>query len=140
VFLVDTTTSMGPVISSVQANLPTILSNVVGAQPTAEFAVAEYKDMDDLDAGIQPFTVLQNLTANTSNVQTGINNLTPLSGGGTDAPEDFINALFQVANGAISFRSNSTRVVLLIGDASSHDPSNGHSLGAAISALQADDI
>jgi len=140
VFLVDTTTSMGPVISSVQANLPSILSSVLGAQSTAQFAVAMYKDTADLGAGIQPFTVLQNLTASTSAVQTGINNLTPLSGGGSDAPEDFINALFQVGNGAINFRSNSTRVVLLIGDASSHDLSNGHSLGAAITALQADDI
>lgn len=140
VFLVDTSTSMGPVIASVQANLPSILSNVLSAQPTAQFAVAMYKDMDDLDAGIQPFTVLQNLTANTGSVQSGINNLTPLSGGGTDAPEDYINALFQVGNGAINFRSNSTRVVLLIGDASSHDPSNGHTLGSAISALQGDNI
>ncbi|MFP5284743.1 MAG: vWA domain-containing protein, partial [Thermoanaerobaculia bacterium] len=138
VFLVDTTTSMGPVIANVQANIPTILSNVLNAQSTSQFAVAMYKDT--ADSPIPAFSVLQNLTANTGAVQTGINNLTPLSGGGSDAPEDYINALFQVAMGAISFRQNGTRIVVLIGDSSSHEPSNGHSMLAAISALQTANI
>ena len=134
VFLVDTTTSMGPVIANVQANIVPILTNILGAQSTAQFAVAMYKDTADAP-GIAFFTVLQNLTANVSAVQTGINNLTPLSGGGSDAPEDAINALFEVGSGAIAFRSNSSRVIVWIGDASSHDPSNGHSLSDAIAAL-----
>jgi hypothetical protein len=53
--------------------------------------------------------------------------------------EDGINGLFQVSTGAVDFRPNSSRIVLLIGDAPSHDPSNGHSLASAISALQAAD-
>ena len=138
VFLVDTTTSMGPVIANVQANIPTILNNILNGQPTSQFAVAMYKDADD--APIPAFSVLQNLTANTGAVQTGINNLTPLSGGGSDAPEDYTNALFQVATGAISFRPNGTRIVVLIGDSSSHEPSNGHSLVDTIPALQAASI
>jgi hypothetical protein len=132
VFLVDTTTSMGPVIADVQNNAPTILSDVQSAQPSAEFAVAEYKDVDD---GAAAYTVLQNLTPSQSAAQTGLNNLTPLSGGGQDASEDGINGLFQTATGAISFRPGSARVIVWIGDSSSHDPSLGHSLGQAITAL-----
>ncbi|HEX4865689.1 MAG TPA: vWA domain-containing protein, partial [Acidimicrobiales bacterium] len=131
VFLVDITTSMGPVIANVQANASSVLSQVLAAQPTAQFAVADYKDQAD-PAPI--FNVRQNLTADTGAVQAAINALS-LSGGGSDAPEDWINALFEIATGAISFRSNGTRLVVLIGDSSSHDPSLFHSLGDATSAL-----
>lgn len=139
VFVVDTTTSMGPVISNVQANIVPILTNIRTAQPTSEFAVAMYKDTADAP-GISFFTVLQDLTADLSAVQNGINHLTPLSGGGGDAPEDAINALFQIAAGAISFRPNGTRIVVWIGDSSSHEPSNGHTLPDTIAALTAAQI
>jgi Bacterial Ig-like domain (group 3)/von Willebrand factor type A domain len=131
VFLVDTTGSMGPVISNVQANGHTILSNVAAAQPDAQFAVAEYRDVSDSS----PFDVVQGLTGNQTAVNNGLDALTAAGGG--DAPEDGINALFQVSTGAVAFRPGSSRIVLLIGDAPSHDPSNGHTLGTAISALQA---
>ncbi|MEU8194926.1 vWA domain-containing protein [Microbispora amethystogenes] len=133
-FLIDTTGSMGGVISNVRTNANTILSNVASAQPDAQFAVAEYKDAGDAT----PFRVAQNLTANQSDVTNGINSLA--ASGGGDFPEDGINGLFQVASGAVAFRPNSTRIVLLIGDAPSHDPSSGHTLADAISALQAADI
>ena len=73
-------------------------------------------------------------------VQAGVNQLTPLSGGGTDAPEDGLNALFQLATGAVNFRPDGTRVVVWIGDSSSDDPSAGHSLAQVIDALEAADI
>ncbi|MEU8279720.1 vWA domain-containing protein [Microbispora bryophytorum] len=133
-FLIDTTGSMGGVISNVRTNANTILSNVASAQPDAQFAVAEYKDAADSP----PFRVAQNLTANHADVTSGINSLAAAGGG--DFPEDGINGLFQVASGAVGFRPNSTRIVLLIGDAPSHDPSSGHTLANAISALQAADI
>lgn len=134
-FLIDTTGSMGGVISNVQTNANTILSNVASAQPDAQFAVAEYRDVS---ADATSFRVAQNLTANQTDVTNGLNSLVATGGG--DLPEDGINGLFQVASGAVDFRSNSSRIVLLIGDAPSHDPSNGHTLADAISALQAADI
>ncbi|MFF4776312.1 choice-of-anchor P family protein [Microtetraspora fusca] len=134
-FLIDTTGSMGEVISNVQANANTILSNVASAQPDAQFAVAEYRDVS-WDA--TSFRVAQNLTANQTDVTNGLNSLVATGGG--DFPEDGINGLFQVASGAVHFRPNSSRIVLLIGDAPSHDPSNGHTLADAISALRAADI
>jgi Bacterial Ig-like domain (group 3)/von Willebrand factor type A domain len=133
VFLIDTTTSMGPVIANVQGNSAAILGDLGSSQPTAEFAVAEYKDADD---GPAAFTVLHDLTASQADTVTALNNLTPLSGGGSDAPEDAINGLFQVATGAISYRPASSRVVVWIGDSSSHDPSLGHSEADATAALQ----
>ncbi|WP_285705270.1 vWA domain-containing protein [Microtetraspora sp. NBRC 16547] len=133
--LIDTTGSMGEVISNVQTNANTILSNVASAQPDAHFAVAEYRDVS---ADATAFRVAQNLTANQTDVTNGLNSLVATGGG--DFPEDGINGLFQVASGAVHFRPNSSRIVLLIGDAPSHDPSNGHTLGDAISALQAADI
>ena len=132
VFLVDTTTSMGPAIANVQANLGTILATVLGTQPTAQFGVAEYKDTADAEP---EFAVLQDLTGDTVAVTNGIMNLTPLSGGGFDAPEDGINGLYQLANGAVTWRADGTPVIVWIGDASSHDPSNGHTLTDAINAL-----
>jgi CSLREA domain-containing protein len=136
VFLVDTTTSMTDPIQDVQSNLGTILNTVLQQQPGAEFAVAEFKDTEDPD----PFTVLQNLTPNTGAIQAGINNLTPLSGGGTDAAEDWINALYQIGTGAINFRASSSRIVVLLSDSSSHDPSNGITLQQAIGKLVAEKV
>ncbi|WP_084258993.1 vWA domain-containing protein [Microtetraspora malaysiensis] len=134
-FLIDTTGSMGGVISNVRTNANTILSNVASAQPDAQFAVAEYRDVS---ADAMSFRVAQNLTANQTDVTNGLDSLVAMGGG--DFPEDGINGLFQVASGEVHFRPNSSRVVLLIGDAPSHDPSNGHTLADAIGALQAADI
>jgi len=132
VLLVDTTGSMGGAIANVQANMNTIISTVSAAQPTAQFAVASYKDVSD-GAGL--FNVNQQLTDNTTDLQNAVNSLS--AGGGGDTPEAWINALYQVSTGAITFRADSSRIVVLIGDASSHDPSNGHTLTDAINALQA---
>src|SRR4051794_21665099 len=93
--LIDTTGSMGGVISNVQANANTILSNVASAQPDAQFAVAEYRDVS-VDA--TSFRVAQNLTANQTDVTNGLNSLVATGGG--DLPEDGINGLFQVASSA----------------------------------------
>lgn len=71
-------------------------------------------------------------------LQSAVNGLT--ANGGGDTPEDWINALYQIATGAISFRSGSSRVVVLVSDAPSHDPSGGHTLNDAIAALKAANI
>lgn len=135
VFLADTTGSMGSAIANVQSGAATILSQVAAAQPTAQFAVAAYKDAGDPYI----FRLFQQLTAVQAEVQAGVNAWSPVGGGG-DTPEAGLNALWEIANGAVAFRSGGTRIVVIFGDAVSHDPSNGHSLGATIAALQAADI
>jgi hypothetical protein len=53
---------MGRAIANAQANLQTVLSTVLAAQPTAQFAVADYKDTADAGG----FFVRQSLTASTA--------------------------------------------------------------------------
>ncbi|MFB9414037.1 choice-of-anchor P family protein [Dactylosporangium matsuzakiense] len=132
VFLADTTGSMGGAIANVRSNASSIMTQIAAAQPSAQFGAAEYKD---LTADSAPFTVRQDITADQSAVQSGINLWA--AGGGGDAPEDGINALYQLATGAVHFRTAGTRIVVIFGDAPSHDPSGGHSRADAIAALQA---
>ena len=132
VLLVDTTGSMGGPIGNIRTNLHEVITDVTTAQPTAEFAVASYRDTGD---GAELFRVRQDLTADETALQTAVDGLT--AGGGGDTPEAYINALFQVSTGAITYRPGSSRIVVLVGDSSSHDPSNGHTLADAIAALQA---
>lgn len=133
VFLADTTTSMIPAIENVQDNAGTIVSEILDAQPTAEFAVADYKDSRDPEGD---FFLRQQLTGDATAVTNGIDAWTPLSGGWDDAPEDWIGALAKIPT-AIDFRANGTPVLVMFGDASSHDPSDGATLASATSALQA---
>lgn len=138
VFLADTTSSMSGAIGNVQANAATILSTVLAAQPSAEFGVAHYTDQ----ACPSPFVLDQPITANTATVTAALSGLTtPNTACNTDAAEDYLNALYQLATQpAVGWRAGSTRIVVLFGDSSSHDPSAGTSMATAISALQAADI
>jgi hypothetical protein len=131
VFIADTTGSMGGAIANVRTNAADILTEVSTAQSTAQFAVAEYKDFTDSS----PFRVNQGLTDDEPAVQAGINQW--VASGGGDLPEANLNALYQVATGAVAFRPDSTRIAVIFGDAPSHDPSGGHTLADTSAALQA---
>ncbi|MEV4138492.1 Calx-beta domain-containing protein [Dactylosporangium sp. NPDC049742] len=131
VFLADTTGSMTGPIADVRANAASVLGQIAAAQPQARFGVAEYKDFEDS----APFTVRQDVTADQAAVQAGIGQW--VAGGGGDLPEDGINALFQLANGAVHFRDGGTRIIVMFGDAPSHDPSLGHHLADTVAALNA---
>lgn len=134
VLLADTTGSMGGAITNVRANANAITGDVLAAQPTAQFGVAEYKDFSDS----VPFKVNQGITADTGAVQAGINQWA--AGGGGDGPEADLNALYELATGAVSFRPDGTRIVAWFGDAPSHDPSGGHTLADTVAALKAANI
>ncbi|MEV4417989.1 Calx-beta domain-containing protein, partial [Catellatospora sp. NPDC049609] len=134
VFLADTTGSMGSAINNVKTNAADILTAVSTAQPSAQFAAANYRDIADTP----PFEVDQALTADQALVQAGINSWT--AGGGGDFAEDGLNALYQLATGAVTFRGDGTRIVVIFGDAPSHEPSGGHTRAEVIAALQAADV
>jgi hypothetical protein len=131
VLLADTTGSMGPALTDVRVNASTITSDILAAQPAAQFGVAEYKDLVEA----VPFRVNQDITGDEAAVQTGINQWAATGGG--DTPEDGLNALYELATGAASFRADGTRIIAWFGDAPSHDPSGGHTLDDTIAALQA---
>jgi uncharacterized repeat protein (TIGR01451 family) len=144
VFLADTTGSMGATLANVKANASAIMGTVAAAPGvgTPEFAVAQYKDFNIPDgcspSSAFPFNIDQGITATTGDVQTAIN--TWSAGGGCDTPEAQINALWELAQpGAGVFRApgTSSRIIVWFGDSSGHDPSGGHTIGDAISALQA---
>jgi uncharacterized repeat protein (TIGR01451 family) len=148
VFLSDTSGSMGPVLSNVEANASSIMNTVSKAQPpgaVAEFAAADYKDgrpgefPEGCETDPYAFRLGQALTENLPLVQTAINNWSPASGG-CDSEESQINALFQIATDGVGFRSNSDRIVVWFGDAAGHDPDLGHTLKEAIEALQGANI
>lgn len=136
VLLVDNTGSMFGPISDIKDNLKSVVSSVTGSQPTAVFAVTEFGD--DQGGSSVPFQVDQGLTSDVTALQNAVSGLT--ASGGGDFPEDWINGLYQIATGAISFRSGSSRVVVLVSDAPSHNPSGGHTLNDAITALNAANI
>jgi hypothetical protein len=131
VLLADTTGGMGFAIENVKVNASTITSDILAAQPAAQFGVAEYKDFGD----VFPFRVNQDITGDVAAVQTGINQWA--ASGGGDPAEDGLNALYELATGAASFRADGTRIIAWFGDASSHDPSGGRTLDDTIAALQA---
>lgn len=133
VFLADTTTSMTASIGNVQSNATSIVNQILAAQPTARFAVADYKDTADPTGH---FLLRQQLSGNATDVTDGIGEWTPLSGGGSDAAEDWIGALAEIPT-AVDFRDDGTPIVVMFGDSTSHDPSAGHTLASATSALQA---
>ncbi|WP_340682437.1 Calx-beta domain-containing protein [Amycolatopsis coloradensis] len=131
VLLADTTGSMGGPIGNVRTNAGAITGDVLAAQPTAQFGVAEYKDFTDS----VPFKVNQGITGDTTAVQAGIDQWA--ASGGGDTPEANLNALYRLATGAVAFRPDGTRIIAWFGDAPSHDPSGGHTLAQTIAALQA---
>jgi uncharacterized repeat protein (TIGR01451 family) len=135
VFLADTTSSMSGAIANVQAQAGAVMTQVIGVQALAQFGVAHYTDQNCPN----PYTLDLGITANTAAVQTALNSLTtPNLGCNADAPEDWLNALFHVATDAsVGFRADSTRIVVLFGDSTSHDPSVGHTEAQVTAALVA---
>ncbi|HEV8459564.1 MAG TPA: VWA domain-containing protein [Gaiellaceae bacterium] len=133
VFLADVTSSMSGAIANVASEATNIMNTVLSSQSTAQFGVASYTDQACPDV----FTLVQPITSNTATVAGALGGLTTANEGcNTDAAEDFLNGLFQVStNPAVGFRTGSTRIVVLFGDSSSHDPSNGHTEAQTIAAL-----
>jgi len=132
VLMADTTGSMRDSIANVRANAGSIVSQVQGAQPDAQFAVAEYKD----DESSSPFAyrVDQQLTGSVGDVVSGVGAWS--AGGGGDEPEAWIGALGRIPT-TIDFRASSTRVLVMFGDAPSHDPSLGSTEASATAGLVA---
>ncbi|HEY9328682.1 MAG TPA: HYR domain-containing protein [Streptomyces sp.] len=139
VLLVDGTGSMGVPIDDVKKGLTSITNAVRAEQPDAWFAVATYGD--EKDEPTAEFEVLQGLTDDLQAVQKqGVDELNTLRGFKSKGPsEDWIYALWKIAHGADGgtvFREGSSPVVVLVGDASSHNPSNGIPYDEAVFALQ----
>jgi hypothetical protein len=135
VFLADTTGSMSAAIANVQANAATIMSDVeAGTSGTPFFAAAQYRDVGDTPL----FQVDEGLTSDQVAVDNAIQ--TWSAGGGGDTPECQLNALEELATGAVSYREDATKVIVWFGDASGHDPCDGATEASATAVLVAAEI
>jgi len=66
------------------------------------------------------FFVWQQPTGSVADLNTAFGNV--IASGGGDTPEDWLIALHRIAKeNAVHFRPNSSKIVVVIGDASSHD-------------------
>lgn len=131
VLLVDRTGSMTDAIDGVKANMASIIATVSASQPEAQWAVASYCDVGEPN----PFLLHSDLTANTTDTVNAVNGITLCNGG--DLAEEQLNALWEIGDGgdAVTFRPDSSRIVVWFGDAPGHDPSLGHTLNDAIDSL-----
>jgi len=106
VLLADRTGSMGTAIDNVKTHMAEVIATVRASQPDARFAVAQYCDFGD---PAPAFEVVQALTADDAAVTAAVESLTLCDGG--DWAEAQLNALWEIGNGAVSFRPDSTRIV-----------------------------
>lgn len=153
VLLMDQTGSMGGeggVIEQVKTNLGKVVDSVRDREKEARFAVAAFGDVgdpDDVGEDGKPiprsFFVQQPLTPAGNDAERKLlsDAFTRIRAtGGGDTAEDWLLALQKIATGAIEFRPDSSRVVVLVGDAASHEdpPDKGSAVrSAVIAALNA---
>ncbi|OLT23790.1 hypothetical protein BJF81_09350 [Ornithinimicrobium sp. CNJ-824] len=131
VLLVDRTGSMGGAIGNVKANMNAIVAAVEAQAPEAQWAVASYCDVGEPN----PFLLHTDLTDDPGSATSAVDGITLCNGG--DGPEDQLNALHQIGAGgeAVTFREDSSRIVVWFGDAPGHDPSLGVTETAATTSL-----
>ncbi|HET6707234.1 VWA domain-containing protein [Amycolatopsis sp.] len=149
VLLMDQSSSMGTALGDMQTNLTHVMGTLSTAQPEAQYAAVAFGDRDDIVDANNPngrlFQVQQDLTKDQTAVTDAFKKITPFGGG--DVPEDWVYALDRIATGAVTFRPDSSKIVVLAGDAPSHDPSGvprqptqGVTLAQAIEHLKAQGI
>lgn len=116
--LVDTTGSMGPIITQVKAAFAIIVSQL-GDGPTCKFGVMGFKDLGDTYV----YSLVLAITSDVAAVQSALNGLT--ASGGGDAPEAHLIALDNIAgnwDGSIGGSPDWSRkrAVMLISDVEPH--------------------
>jgi hypothetical protein len=117
-FIVDTTGSMGPAITQVDAALASTVSSL-SAFGTIATGVAEYKDKTS--DGYDPFDYQldQAITGNSALTQSAIGALT--AGGGGDDPEQGLFALTSATTDpATGWQAGAKKIEVIVGDAPSH--------------------
>ncbi len=139
VFLVDTTGSYGDDLPNFRAQAPTIMASLLAENSDIRFGLATFRDYPVSPFGVagdEAYQLNQQLTRDTSLVQTAIDDLSTFDGAGDDAPESQLTALYQLATGTgqtvgsyvipsgqgADFRSTATKLVLLWTDAPFHLP------------------
>ncbi len=149
-FVMDTTGSMGSAIGALKTQLTaSLLGRLQAAIPSVGLAVVSHRDESD-DAEL--VSVKQPVTTVLADAQAAVKLLG--ADGGGDGPEGQIAAMFHVLTGAAvgvvpkhvapaprrggaDFRPGALPVIVLISDASWHDPSGGQTAATLASAFSA---
>lgn len=114
VFVVDTTSSMGPFIEATRRQLVAMIQSVATGGVDLRLAIVEYRDHPPQD---QSFAArAHGFQDDLRQVQKEINRLKPDGGG--DGPEAVYDGL--VAASALPWRRHSRRIAVLVGDAPPH--------------------
>lgn len=135
VFTIDTTGSMGDVISSVSADVQSMAAQLASTEPDFRLALVAYRDAppecdDDYQA-----RVVQDFTTDTAAFNGAVDSLD--ADGGCDEYESVYSGIMQGLS--LGWRPSVTRVLVAIGDANGHspDPATGYVATNVIQQAQA---
>ncbi|NIM91659.1 MAG: DUF11 domain-containing protein [Candidatus Aminicenantes bacterium] len=140
VFAVDLTGSMSGEIATVKTEAKNIMTSLAAQIADVEFGLISYMDYDgiytttepgsspttysarygDVGSGDYPYNLDQDITSDTTTMETAINNLT--IGWGADGPQDYTRIVHESWNDPnLSWRTDATRFLILFGDDVPHD-------------------
>lgn len=100
VFVLDSTGSMGPTLTTLADNFATVVEEISSLIPDAAFGVATFQDYNYPGTGgypDKPFKLYQQVSTNLGAIQANLSSLKP--GGGGDLAEAALEALFQATGG-----------------------------------------
>jgi hypothetical protein len=130
-FEIDLTSSMSDEIDVAKAQSVAIMNSIRTIYPNANFGLVSFSDYPGSYSypgyaaqygGLSdsPYTLDQPITGDTAVVAAAINGLA--LGWGADWPEDYTRVLYEAGNDpAIGWRSGAMKIVVIIGDAPTHD-------------------
>lgn len=117
VFVIDTTSSMGPAIAEVKKRLQEFAAELARSdlRPTVAFGVVAYRDHPPEDSSY--VTQVHPLVESVAQAQKNIEALQAMGGG--DGPEAILDGLHDALD-TIKWREHAHKVILLVGDAPPH--------------------
>ncbi len=119
-FIVDTTGSMGNLISAAQRQMITIINELVrAAEVEMRLGVVEYRDHPPQD---QLVFRVHNFTSDLKHAQAAINKLKAEGGG--DGPESVLDGVLAACQ-KLDWRPHARRIAVLVGDAPPHGVGGG---------------
>ncbi len=113
IFVIDQTSSMGPVFEQVQKTAKQIMASIASTSPDYRVAIVAYRDWSDTEMFKDvPFTT------SVSEFQSAIDSLKAQGGG--DTPEAVLEALLRALR--LPWRAGVNKQIILMGDAPPHSP------------------
>lgn len=118
-FLIDNTGSMSDLIQAVKNNISPIYQNVSSQFKSTRIAIATISDHNcDKD-----WELISDFSSDTSTLEENIQSIGLSKGKNGDWPEDYLYGLHKAKQ--LKWRNEATKLIVLIGDATYHDPDKG---------------